>query len=133
MSEKLVSDQQEKVLIENIDFKCPSCASCFSEESQWITNLLESKTTTCPNCGSELLLGAEEEGLLAALMKKKERFGKAMFVFMVPYAIGGLIVSLYFGGLGFMLYMPVGLVIFSLLKMLFDNQPDLTIGLNQAS
>lgn len=89
MSEKVVSDQEGKVLIESIDFECPSCASCFSEESQWITELLEARKTTCPNCESELLIGAEEEGLLAAFMKKKERFGKAMFVFMVPYAIGG--------------------------------------------
>lgn len=132
MSEKVVSDQQEKALVNNVDFKCPSCASCFSEEVQWITGLLKSKTTTCPNCGSKLLIEAEEAELLAAFMKNKERFGKAMSVFMVPYAIGGLIVSLYFGGLGFMLYMPVGVVIFALLKMLFDNQPDLTISLNKA-
>ncbi|MFJ5535731.1 hypothetical protein [Vreelandella titanicae] len=51
---------------------------------------------------------------------------------MLLYTLGGLIVSLYFGGLGFILYMPVGLGIFGLLKALVDNQADLTIGLNKA-
>ncbi|MBF8224438.1 hypothetical protein [Halomonas sp. 328] len=65
-------------------------------------------------------------------MKRKGRFGKAMFAFMLPYGIGGLIVALFFGGLGFMLYLPVGLVIFSLLKLLFDNRSDLSVRLDQA-
>ncbi|AQU83630.1 MULTISPECIES: hypothetical protein [unclassified Halomonas] len=128
-----MSEKEEKALIESIDFECPSCAACFSEEPQWITDLLKANKATCPHCESKLLIGTEDKDRLASVMKKKERFGKAMFAFMVPYAIGGLIVSLYFGGLGFLLYMPVGLGIFSLLKMLFDNQPDLTISLNPAT
>ncbi|MCC5904246.1 MAG: hypothetical protein JJT87_20235 [Halomonas sp.] len=65
-------------------------------------------------------------------MKKKERLGKAMVVLMFFYTVGGLIVSLYFGGLGFILYMPLGLGAFGLMKALVDNQPDLTISLKQA-
>lgn len=52
---------------------------------------------------------------------------------MVHYIIIELIVSLYIGGLGFMLYMPVGLLAFSLLKMLFHNQPELTVSLKSAT
>ncbi|WP_447044375.1 hypothetical protein [Vreelandella sp. H-I2] len=131
MTEKAVGAKEENALIKNIDFECPSCASCFSEESQWITGLLQAQTATCPHCKSELLIGTEDKERLASVMKKKEQFGKAMFVFMLLYTIGGLIVSLYFGGLGFILYMPVGLGIFGLLKAFVDNQADLTISLNQ--
>jgi hypothetical protein len=77
------------------------------------------------------LIGTEDKERLASMMKKKEQFGKAMFVFMLLYTIGGLIASLYFGGLGFILYMPVGLGVFGLLKAFVDNQVDLTISLNQ--
>jgi len=129
VSEKEPIEKQDKALIEDIDFDCPVCSSCFCKESQWITDFLKADTATCPQCESELSIGAEDKHLLASAMKKKERFGKVMFVFMVPYIIVGLLVSLSFGGLGFMLYMPVGLLAFSLLKMLFDTQPDLTISL----
>ncbi|MCE8036114.1 MAG: hypothetical protein ACXIU5_16885 [Halomonadaceae bacterium] len=124
-----MSKKEEKAVLEDLDFKCSSCGSCFCEESQWIAGLLESRTATCPSCGAELLLGKEEEGKLAAFMKKKDRFGKAMFVFMCAYSLGGLVVSLLFGGLGFVLYMPVGLVAFTALKMSFDSRSDLSIRL----
>lgn len=52
---------------------------------------------------------------------------------MVPCIIIGIVVFFCFGGLGFMLYVPVGLLAFSLLKMLFDNQPDLTVSLKSAT
>ncbi|MGP9767978.1 hypothetical protein ACT3UM_19865 [Halomonas sp. AOP13-D3-9] len=133
VNEKAPIEKQDKALIESIDFECPACGCCFCEESQWITELLKADMATCPHCESDLLIGTEDKDLLTSTMKKKERFGKAMFVFMVPYIIVGLIVSLSFGGLGFMLYMPVGLLAFSLLKMLFDNQPDLTINLKSAT
>ncbi|MDQ7734689.1 hypothetical protein QT231_18420 [Halomonas sp. SpR1] len=131
MSENAVSTKEEKALVENIDFECPSFSSCFCEESQWITDLLKANQASCPGCESKLLIGTEDKDRLASVMKKRERFGKTMVVFMLLYTIGGLIVSLYFGGLGFILYMPVGLGIFGLLKALVDNQTDLTISLNQ--
>ncbi|TVU91574.1 hypothetical protein [Vreelandella titanicae] len=94
-----------------------------------MTGLLKADMATCPHCESVLLIETEDRDHLTSTMKKKERFGKIMLVFMVPYIIVGLLVSLSSGGLGFMLYIPVGLLAFSLLKMLFDNQPDLTINL----
>ena len=133
MTEKDVSKKEEKALIENIDFDCPSCGACFCEESQWITDLLKANMATCPQCESELSIETQEKNRLASAMKKKEWFGKAMVVFMLLYTIGGLIVSLYFGGLGFILYMPIGIGIFALLKVLVDNQRDLTISLTQAT
>lgn len=129
MSEKEAIEKKDKALIESIDFECNACGSCFCEESQWINGLLKADTATCPHCESDLLIGTEDKDRLTSTMKKKERFGKVMFVFMVPYIIVGFLVSLSSGGIGFMLYMPVGLLAFSLLKMLFDNQPDLTINL----
>ncbi|MBD3895340.1 hypothetical protein IEI94_05700 [Halomonas sp. ML-15] len=125
-----MSSEEEKAVLKELDFECPSCGSCFCEESQWVANLIEFKTATCPDCSSELAMGEEDESRLVEFMKKKERFGKAMFVFMLPYMIGGLAVSLYFGGLGFMLYMPVGIAGFALLKVLFDNQSDMTVRFN---
>ncbi|MGR2738704.1 hypothetical protein ACUY1T_09665 [Billgrantia sp. Q4P2] len=127
-----MSNKEEKNVIEDLDFECSSCGSCFCKDSQWVTNLLESGAAACPSCGGELLLGKEERDGLAAFIKKKDRFGKAMFVFMLIYALGGLIVSLFFGGLGFLLYMPMGLVVFSCLKMLFDSKTDLSIRLGLA-
>jgi len=132
LSEKEACTKEEKALVENIDFECPSCSSCFCEDSPWIADLLKANKATCPNCEGELLIGTEDKNRLASVMKKRERFGKAMVVFMLLYTLGGLIVSLYFGGLGFILYMPVGLGVFGLLKALVDNQTDLTIGLNKA-
>lgn len=127
-----MSKEAEKAVFQDLDFECPACDSHFCEGSEWVTNLLESRATSCPDCGSELRIQDEEGGLLADFMKRKGRFGKAMFAFMLPYVIGGLIVSLFFGGLGFMLYLPVGLVIFALLKLVFDNQSDLSIRLDRA-
>lgn len=129
VNEKEPIKKKDKALIESIDFECPACGSCFCEESQWINGLLKADTATCPHCESDLLIETEDKGHLTSTMKKKERFGKIMLVFMVPYIIIGLLVSLSSGGLGFILYMPVGLLAFSLLKTLFDNQPDLTISL----
>lgn len=127
-----MSKEAEKAVFQDLDFECPACASHFCEGSEWVTGLLASRTAACPDCGSELQIQAEEEEQLADFMKRKGRFGKAMFAFMLPYGIGGLIITLFFGGLGFMLYLPVGLVIFSLLKLVFDNSSDLSIRLDQA-